>query len=274
MSSAPRILGIIAAAAVTGGLAACGAPGQSAHPAAVRPPSAAAVQVRVQPDVTGWSGMVQRPHVIYVGMGGAPIARRLAWRHWGSRKAWASGKLDIYWPQPGPISGWHPATYPVTVRLQDIQTHNGQPYYRKMAYIYLNRRGIAESLQFRFSVQPGGSAPSWNPNRPGMASEEAVGTGPRLRRPDEPEPRGGRGDRLGVNPARVWAVLPGKVTVAVSAAAGSAGRASSSPVRVIACVGMSFQPDERGSAGAEEGLPCPISQGLLPTTTPVTFRAV
>jgi hypothetical protein len=183
VSRAPRALGIIAAAAVTGGLAACGATGQSVQPAAVRPPSAAAVQVRVQPDVTGWSGMVQRPHVIYVGMGGAPIARRLAWRHWGSRKAWASGKLDIYWPQPGPISGWHPATYPVTVRLQDIQTHNGQPYYRKMAYIYLNRRGIAKSLQFRFFVQPGGSAPSWIPIRPGTAggrSGPSMAAGPGL----------------------------------------------------------------------------------------------
>ena len=184
MSSAPRVLGIIAAAALAGALAACGATGQSVQPAKLaQPPSAAAVQVRVQPDVTGWSGMVQRPHVIYVGMGGAPIARRLVWRQWGSRKAWASGKLDIYWPQPGPISGWHPATYPVTVRLQDIQTHNGQPYYRKMAYIYLNRRGIAKSLQFRFFVQPGGSAPSWIPIRPGTAggrSGPSMAAGPDL----------------------------------------------------------------------------------------------
>ena len=96
--------------------------------------------MRVQPNVAGWPGMIQRPDVIYVGMGGAPVARRLTWRHWGSPQAWASGKLDIYWPQPGPISGWHPATYPVTVRLQDIQTHNGQRYYRKRVYIYLNRR--------------------------------------------------------------------------------------------------------------------------------------
>ncbi len=169
MGSTPRILGVIVAAALTGGLAACGTPGQSAHPAAVRPPSAAAGQVRVQPGVTGWSGMVQRPDVIYVGMGGAPVVRRLAWRHWGSPQAWASGKLDIYWPQPGPISGWHPTAYTVTVRLQDIRTHNGQPSYRKMAYIYVNRRGIAEFMQFTFAVQPGGSAPSWNPPRPGMA---------------------------------------------------------------------------------------------------------
>ena len=181
MSSAPRFLGIIAAAAVTGALAACGATGQSVHPAAARQPSAAVAQVRVQSDVTGWSGMVQRPGVIYVGMGGAPIARRLAWRHWGNRTTWASGKLDICWPQPGPISGWHPATYPVTVRLQDIQTHNGQRYYRKMAYIYLNRRGIAKSLQFRFSVQPGGSAPSWNPisqEQPEDAAGQAWRLGP------------------------------------------------------------------------------------------------
>ncbi len=169
MSSGPRTLGIIAAAALTGGLVACGTPGQSAHPAAARPPRTAAVPVRVQSDVTGWSGMVARPHVIYVGMGGAPVARRLAWRHWGSPRALASGTLDIYWPQPGPISGWHPATYTVTVRLQDIQTHTGQPSYRTMAYNYVNRRGITKSLHFAFFVQPGGSAPSWNPTRPGTA---------------------------------------------------------------------------------------------------------
>jgi hypothetical protein len=168
VSSAPRILGIIAvAAALAGGLAACGT--SSAHTSAARPPSAAAVPVRMQPDATGWSGMVQRPHVIYVGMGGAPVTRRLAWRHWGSTQAWASGKLDLYWPQPGPISGWHPTTYTVTVRLRDIQTHNGQPSYRKMAYIYVNRRGITKFLQFDFSVRPGGSAPAWNPANPGTA---------------------------------------------------------------------------------------------------------
>ncbi len=55
------------------------------------------------------------------------------------------------------------------MRLQDIQTHNGQPSYRKMAYIYVNRRGVTKSLQFEFSVRPGGSAPSWNPANPGTA---------------------------------------------------------------------------------------------------------
>ncbi len=174
MSSAARVLGIIATAALTGGLAACAAPGQGAHPAAVGPPSSAPVQVRVQANVTGWSGMVQRPHVIYIGMGGAPVAQKLAWRHWGSRQAWASGELDIYWPQPGPISGWHPTTYPVTVRLRGIQTHDGQPSYRTMVYSYLNRRGIAKLLQFDFSVQPGGSAPGWNPTRPDTAAGTAA----------------------------------------------------------------------------------------------------
>jgi hypothetical protein len=113
--------------------------------------------------------MVQRPGVIYAGMGGAPVARRLTWRHWGSPTAWASGKLDLYWLQPGPISGWRPTTYTVTVRLQDIQAHHGQPSYRKMAYIYVNRQGKTKSLQFKFSIQPGGLIPSWNPTRPGPA---------------------------------------------------------------------------------------------------------
>ena len=169
MSSAPRIVGIVVAAALTGGLAACGTSGQRAYPAVAAPASAAAVPVWVQPNVAGWSRMVQRPDVIYVGMGGAPVARRLAWRHWGSPTAWARGKLDRYWLQPGPISGWRPTTYTVTVRLQDIQAHNGQPSYRKMAYIYINRQGRTKSLQFEFSIQPGGLIPSWNPARPAPA---------------------------------------------------------------------------------------------------------
>jgi hypothetical protein len=107
--------------------------------------------------------MVQRPDRIYVGMGGAPVVRQLAWRNWGGPRGWATGKLDIYWPQPGPISRWHPATYAVTVRLQDIVPHNGQPSYRKMADFYINRRGVARVLYFTFSVLPGGSVPGWNP---------------------------------------------------------------------------------------------------------------
>ncbi len=169
MGSTPRTLGIIAATALAGGLAACGTPSQGAHPAAARPPGAAAGPVRVQPSAAGWSGMVQRPDVIYVGMGGAPVARRLAWRHWGGRTAWASGKLDIYGHQPGPVSGWRPTTYQVTVRLQDIETRGGQRFYRKMVYFYVNRRGAAQLLQFQFSVQPGGWVPSWNPAKPGTA---------------------------------------------------------------------------------------------------------
>lgn len=169
MSGASRILGSIAVAALTGGLVACGTPGQNAHPAAAGPGSTAAVPVQMQAEVTGWSGMVQRPHRIYVGMGGAPVALRLAWQHWGSPHAWATGELDIYWPQPGPISRWRATSYPVTVRLQDIQIHNGQPSYREMTYSYVNRRGTAKSLQFEFSVQPGGSVPGWNPTGPGTA---------------------------------------------------------------------------------------------------------
>jgi hypothetical protein len=41
---------------------------------------------------------------------------------------------------------------------------------------------------------------------------------------------------------------------------------------VTTCAGISFQPAERGPAGAEEGLPCPINQGLLPTIATLTSR--
>jgi hypothetical protein len=177
VSNTSRILGILAAAVLAGGLGACGTPGTSAHTAASAPASAAAVPVRVQPNAVGWSGMGQRPDHIYVGMGGAPIVRQLAWRSWGGPRAWAGGKLDMYWPQPGPISGWHPTTYTVTVRLQDILAHNGQPSYRQMAEFYVSRRGAAKVLYFTFSVLPGGSVPGWNsgPMRAGARAAIAAG---------------------------------------------------------------------------------------------------
>jgi hypothetical protein len=164
LSSASRILGIITAAVLAGGAAACGTSSTSARPVAAGRASAADIRVRVQPNAVGWSGLVQRPDHIYVGMGGAPVTRQLVWRNWGGPRAWAAGKLDIYWPQPGPISGWHPTTYTVTVRLQDILAHNGQLSYRMMADFYVNRRGAAKVLYFEFYVLPGGSVPGWNPS--------------------------------------------------------------------------------------------------------------
>ena len=177
LSSTSRIFGIVVAAVLAGGLAACSTPSTGGHPVAAAPASTPAVPVRMQPNSVGWSGMVQRPDHIYVGMGGAPVVRQLAWRNWGGPRAWAAGKLDIYWPQPGPISGWHPTTYTVTVHLQDILAHNGQPSYRKMADFYVNRRGATKVLSFRFYVLPGGSIPGWNPgqatNVPGSIKETA-----------------------------------------------------------------------------------------------------
>ena len=55
------------------------------------------------------------------------------------------------------------------VSVSGTVTHNGQPSYRKMAYIYVNRRGTTKFLQFGFSVRPGGSIPSWSPANPGTA---------------------------------------------------------------------------------------------------------
>ena len=52
----------------------------------------------------------------------------------------------------------------------DIQAHHGQPFYRKMAYLYINHRGKTKSLQFKFSIQPDGSAPSWNPSQAGTGN--------------------------------------------------------------------------------------------------------
>jgi hypothetical protein len=159
---ASGVVGVITAGVLACGLAACGASGASAHLPSAAQAGPTGVPVRVQPNVVGWSGMMQRPDHIYVGMGGAPIVRQLTWRNWGGAQAWATGQLDIYLPQPGPISGWHPTTYPVRVRLQDIMTRDGQPAYRKMTDFYVNRRGVTHVLNFTFSVLHGGSVPAWN----------------------------------------------------------------------------------------------------------------
>jgi hypothetical protein len=169
----------IATAVLAAGLAACGSSGASTHPPAAAPASPSTVPVRVQPNVVGWSGMAERPARIYVGMGGAPVVRQLAWHSWGGPRAQAVGKLDIYQPQSGPISGWHPTTYQVTVRLQDIVTRNGQASYREMEDFYVSRGGAAKELSFTFSVLSGGTLPSWNPARQsGQAALTAAGAGP------------------------------------------------------------------------------------------------
>ena len=132
MRWASGVGGVIAAGVLAAGLVACGSPAATAHlPAATRV-GATAVPVRVQLNAVGWSGMTERPDHIYVGMGGAPVVRWLTWRNWGGAEAWAAGQLDIYFPQPGPISAWHPTVYPVRVRLRDIVAHlYGQPSYRQ-----------------------------------------------------------------------------------------------------------------------------------------------
>ncbi len=178
MSWASGIVGVLAAGVLAGGLAACGTSGASAHLPTAAGAGATAVPVRVQPNVAGWSRMMQRPDHIYVGMGGAPALRQLTWRSWGGPQASATGQLDMYWPQPGPISGWHPTIYPVRVRLKDILAHDGQPSYRKMAEFYVNRRGVTKVLYFTFSVLPDGSVPGWN--QPGSRPPGGSGGSPGL----------------------------------------------------------------------------------------------
>ena len=155
------IVGVIAAGVLACGLAACGASGAGAHlpPAAQAGATAVPVPVRVQPNVVGWSGMMQRPSTSTWAWG--EHRGQLTWRNWGGAQAWASGQLDIYLPQPGPISGWHPTTYPVRVRLRDIQTRDGQQAYRKMTDFYVNRRGVKQVLNSRSPCCPA-AMPAWN----------------------------------------------------------------------------------------------------------------
>ena len=102
MSWASGIGGVIAAGVLAAGLAACGSPAATAHlPAAART-GVTAVPVRVQLNAVGWSGMTERPDHIYVGMGGAPVVRRLTWPELGRRPGLGGGParplLPPAWP--------------------------------------------------------------------------------------------------------------------------------------------------------------------------------
>ena len=67
------------------------------------------------------------------------------------------------------------------MRLRDIAAHDGQPSYRKMAYTYVNRRGVTKVLYFTFSVLPGGSMPAWD--QPGAGCRAGARPGWPSRRP-------------------------------------------------------------------------------------------
>ena len=140
LSSTSKILGIIAAAVLAGGLAACGMPSRAPTRSQQAPPARLTSQwgcSQTPPGGPGWFS--------------APTTSTWAWAERPLPGTWPGG---LGWP-PGmggrqaghllaaarPGLRLHPTTYTVTVRLQDIVTHNGQPSYRTMMDFYVNRQG-------------------------------------------------------------------------------------------------------------------------------------
>ena len=142
-----------AAVAVAAPLTAASAAVSSAPPGATR----------VQANDIGWSHMSYRPGAIYIGQGGSPFVRYLAWANWGGTATTRSGQLVRQAnPNCTPTYLCPVSKKPVTVYLHDVKTHNGRPYFAKMRWHYTSRNGYSRYIYWVFKTYPGGTVPFWN----------------------------------------------------------------------------------------------------------------
>jgi hypothetical protein len=137
------------------------APLTAASAAAHSPPAGAAL---MQANENGWHNMSYRPGAIYIGQGGSPFVRYLAWHSWGASSATTRSGQYFYQTNPycTPSYLCPYSKKPVTVYLHDIKTHRGQPYFAKMRWNYTSRNGYHRSIYWEFEYYPGGSVPFWN----------------------------------------------------------------------------------------------------------------
>lgn len=117
----------------------------------------------VQANTTGWANMSYRPGHIYVGQGGAPYVRYLAWGDWtaGSATTRAGQLVRQANPSCTPTYLCPVSKKQVTVYLHDVLSHNGTTYFAKMRWDWTSRNGHPESTYWLFATYPGGSVPSW-----------------------------------------------------------------------------------------------------------------
>lgn len=117
----------------------------------------------VQALTEGWSNMSYRPGAIFIGQGGSPFVRYLAWANWGGTATTRSGQY-VYQTNPACTPTYLcPVTKkPVTVYLHDVKTHRGTAYFDKMRWNYTSRNGHLRSIYWVFEYYPGGSVPFWN----------------------------------------------------------------------------------------------------------------
>jgi len=100
----------------------------------------------------GWHGGQVKPGQIYLGQGGAPFARGLAWSRWTAAGAQAHG--TVYVQKPGCTGPSYQCAYQrfphATVTVSRPGTHDGVRYWSRMTWSYpqdMTQRVI--SWQFR-----------------------------------------------------------------------------------------------------------------------------
>ena len=137
--SALAALAAAAALTITGATAAAAAP-------ASPPPG---IPLALTASAT-WSYLAYHPGAIYVGNGGSPFVTHLSWSAPGTwtdtSAANRTGIIVQYWPNGQPSYLWPSTTRPVKVYLHDVLSHNGQPYFAKMRWNWINAYGKAQVM--------------------------------------------------------------------------------------------------------------------------------
>jgi hypothetical protein len=144
--------GILAALALVTGAGAGAASAASASP----PPGTPLVSHTT----AGWSSLTYRPGAIFVGNGGSPIVRRLAWGSWTTSAATTRAGQIVQFFCPGPSANCPGTTHPVTVFLHDVRVHRGQPYFAKMRWTWVNHNGRTRVAYWLYGLE-GGTVPAW-----------------------------------------------------------------------------------------------------------------
>ncbi len=85
----------------------------------------------------GWRGGRIRPAAIYLGEGGAPLVRPVAWSQWTSGGAQGAGRLFMEKPGcTGPSYQCPYQHFTVTVTLSGARLHDGTRYWSQMRWAY------------------------------------------------------------------------------------------------------------------------------------------
>ena len=146
---AAGLLSLTAACAstgTTGGSSSGGATGGVSAVAATRPV--------VFNYAEGWHHGRVEPHAIYIGNGGAPFVKRLAWSHWNSTSAYAAGIMERQYGSCTRVKPSYQCPYHrfgAGVALSRVETHNGVRYFSRMRWSWHTRAGAHRITYWRLA---------------------------------------------------------------------------------------------------------------------------